>query len=249
MNQSSDQYIEQLRKQFNDLASLAGSLAHEIKNPLSVIRMNIELLGDDLREIVSPEARRSHHRIEILQRHCERLETMLDDFLRFTRMDELELKSGSLNEQMLLVLELFQTQADRQGIDIKRYLEADLPSIKMDSQILQAALVNLVKNAIESMPDGGQLLARTRSTRNGIALDLIDTGCGMSTNTLMHMFDTFYTRKDGGTGLGLPTAKKIIEAHGGRINVQSEEGCGTQFAIQFPALRQLVGPSSDDSSE
>ena len=116
---------------------------------------------------------------------------MLNDFLRFTRMDELELKSGSLNEQMLLVLELFQTQADRQGIDIKRYLEADLPSIKMDSQTLQAALVNLVKNAIESMPDGGQLLARTRSTRNGIALDLIDTGCGMSTNTLMHMFDTF----------------------------------------------------------
>ena len=169
MNQSSDQYIEQLRKQLNELASLAGSLAHEIKNPLSVIRMNIELLGDDLREIASPEARRSQHRIEILQRQCERLETMLNDFLRFTRMDQLELKSGSLNEQMLLVLELFQTQADRQGIDVKRYLEADLPSIKMDSQTLQAALVNLVKNAIESMPDGGQLLARTRSTRNGIA--------------------------------------------------------------------------------
>ena len=65
----------------------------------------------------------------------------------------------------------------------------------------------------------------------------------------MRMFDTFYTRKDGGTGLGLPTAKKIIEAHGGRINVQSEEGCGTQFTIQFPTLRQLVGPTSDEGLE
>ena len=249
MNQSSEQYIEQLRKQYNELAGLAGSLAHEIKNPLAVIRMNIDLLGDDLGEIAGPEARRSQHRIEILQRQCERLETMLNDFLRFTRLDELELKSGNLNEQVLLVLELFQTQADQQRIDIKRYLEADLPTIKMDSQTLQAALVNLVKNAIESMPDGGQLVARTRSTRNGITLDLIDTGCGMSTKTLMRMFDTFYTRKDGGTGLGLPTAKKIIEAHGGRINVQSEEGHGTQFAIQFPILRQLVGPMDHDTAE
>ena len=238
MNQN-DAYIEELRKQYNELAGLAGSLAHEIKNPLSVIRMNIELLGEDLQDIDHPVARRGQARIDILKRQCERLETMLNDFLRFTRLDHMELKAGNLNEQILLVLELFQAQADRLNIEVNRYLESDLPSIKMDSQTLQAALVNLVKNAIESMPDGGQLVARTRSTRGGVALDLIDTGCGMDSTTLLKMFDTFYTRKDGGTGLGLPTARKIIEAHGGRINVQSELGRGSQFTIEFPVPKRI----------
>ncbi len=239
LNQSNDEYIDRLHKQYNELASLAGSLAHEIKNPLSVIRMNIELLGEDIEEIETPEARRTVTRIEIVKRHCQRLETMLNDFLRFTRLDNLELKAGNLNEQILLILELFETQAAKQNVEIKRYLESDIPSIKMESQTFQAALVNLVKNALESMPDGGQLVARTRLTRRGVALDLIDTGCGMQSETLIKMFDTFYTRKDGGTGLGLPIAKKIIEAHGGWINVQSEVGRGTQFTIEFPTPRRI----------
>ena len=239
MNHESDPYIEQLRRQYDELAGLAGSLAHEIKNPLAVIRMNIEFLGEDLGDIDTPQARRARERVETLQRQCERLETMLKDFLRFTRLQHLEMRAGNLNEQVLLVLDLFQAQCDHQGIGIKRYLETDLPSIRMESQTLQAALVNLVKNAIESMPDGGELVARTRSTRHGVALDLIDTGIGMDAKTLMKMFDSFYTRKEGGTGLGLPMAKKIIEAHGGTISVQSEVGQGTQFTIQFPALRRL----------
>jgi signal transduction histidine kinase len=239
LNQSPEQYIEQLRKQCHELAGLAGELAHEIKNPLSVIRMNIDLLGEDLEEIQTPAARRAVQKIEILKKQCIRLETMLNDFLRFTRLENLELKSGSLNEQILLVLELFESQAAKQKVEIKRYLESDLPSIKMESQTLQAALVNLVKNALEAMPNGGQLVARTHITRYGVALDLIDNGCGMGPETLIRMFDPFYTGKDGGTGLGLPTAKKIIEAHGGRINVQSEIGRGTLFSIEFPTPKRI----------
>ena len=245
MNRKNDPYIERLRKQYQELAALAGSLAHEIKNPLSVIRMNIELLGEDFEEMNSPEGRQALNRIDILKRQCERLETMLNDFLRFTRLDNLELKAGSLNEQVLLVLQLFETTAKKQGVEIKRFLESDIPSIKMESQTFQAALVNLVKNALESMPDGGQLVARTRLTRGGVALDLIDTGCGMESETLLKMFDIFYTRKDGGTGLGLPTAKKIIEAHGGRINVQSDVGRGTQFTIEFPTPKRIQETSQD----
>ena len=89
------------------------------------------------------------------------------------------------------------------------------------------------------MPDGGQLLARTRITRSGVALDLIDTGCGMEGEALLRMFEEFYTSKDTGTGLGLPTAKKIIEGHGGRINVQSQIGQGTQFTIEFPTPKRI----------
>ena len=82
-------------------------------------------------------------------------------------------------------------------------------------------------------------MARTRLTRVGVALDLIDTGCGMDDKTALHMFDAFYSTKNGGSGLGLPTARKIIEAHGGRIDVQSAVGHGTKFTLEFPTPRRL----------
>lgn len=231
--------IDEWRKRYNDLASLAGSLAHEIKNPLSIIVMNMELLNEDFEAMNHPEARRALKRIETVIQQCTRLETLLNDFLRFTKLSSLELKAGSLNDQVLRVLDFFETQAGKQGVEIKRYLDAELPSINLDSQTLQAALVNLVKNAMEAMPNGGQLVARTRIIRTGVALDLIDTGCGMEATALIHMFKEFYTSKDGGTGLGLPTAKKIIEAHDARINVQSEVGQGTQFTIEFPTPKRI----------
>lgn len=235
------------RDQYDELAGLAGSLAHEIKNPLAVIRMNIELLLEDMDQIDSPKIRQARNRIDTVNRQCLRLEGLLNDFLRFSRMQKLELKSGSLNDQIHQVLELFSPQARQQGVEIIRYLDSDLPRIRMESQTLQAALVNLVKNALEAMPGGGQLVARTRITRNGVALDLIDTGVGMNHKTLMNMFRTFYTNKYGGSGLGLPTAKKIIEAHGGRINVQSSEGNGTQFTIEFPTPRRIESPDEEPS--
>ena len=104
------------------------------------------------------------------------------------------------------------------------------------AETLQAALVNIVKNALEAMPEGGRFEVRTRLTLTGVALDLTDTGSGIDDATLMHMFEAFYTTKQGrgGSGLGLPTARKIIEAHGGRISVQSQVGYGTQFTLEFP---------------
>jgi signal transduction histidine kinase len=228
-----------LRAQYNELAELAGSLAHEIKNPLSVIRMNVELLAEDLTPAQSSEQRRALAKVEIVMQQCTRLENLLNDFLRFARVRRLDLTSGDLNEQLERVLILFEPQAQESNIEILRYLDPDLPTIMLDEQSLQAALVNLVKNALEAMPLGGQFVVRTRSTRNGVAVDLIDTGCGMDERTALKMFEAFYSSKAGGSGLGLPTAKKIIEAHGGRIGVQSEVGRGTQFTLEFPTPARL----------
>jgi signal transduction histidine kinase len=231
---------QRLRIQYNELAELAGSLAHEIKNPLSVIRMNMELLGEDFADAQTPEERRALTKIETVQKQCTRLENLLRDFLKFARLRELELSPGSLNEVVDRVLTFFEPQAKQSDIEFIRFLDPALPSIKLDEQTLHAALLNLVKNSLEAMPDGGQLLARTRLTRHGVALDLIDTGCGMDSKTAMRMFETFFSTKNGGTGLGLPTARKIIEAHGGRISVQSEVGRGTQFTIEFPQPARIL---------
>ena len=236
---STEQALDDLRQRHTELAALAGSLAHEIKNPLSVIRMNMDLLAEDFADPQTPRERRALAKIEMVGRQCTRLENLLNDFLRFNKVSHLDLRLGSLNEQLERVLDLFAMQAEASGVEIVRYLDAELPSIQLNAETLQAALVNLVKNALEAMPDGGQLVARTRVTRQGVALDLIDTGVGMDERTAMKMFDAFFTTKGGGSGLGLPTARRIIEAHGGRISVQSEAGRGTQFTLEFPTPARI----------
>ncbi len=229
-----------MRARYEDLAELAGSLAHEIKNPLSVIHMNIDLLSEDLEEIKTPISRRSLARVEIVRGQCERMEALLRDFLRYTRLRDIDLVSGNLNDQLEVVLRAYQAQADASGIDIEKYLDPDLPVIALHSDSLQAALMNLVKNALESMENGGQLVVRTYTTPKSVALDLIDTGTGVDGNTILHMFEPFYSTKEDGSGLGLPTAQKIIEAHGGRISVQSDVGRGTKFVLEFPIPKRLT---------
>lgn len=238
---------ERLLTHYNELAEMAGSLAHEIKNPLSVIRMNMDLLSEDFVQPETPRERRALTKIDLVCRQCERLETLLNDFLRFVRLRNLDLRAGSLNEQLERVLDLFAPQAKESGVEVIRYLNPDLPSILLEPQTLQAALVNLVKNALEAMPNGGTLEVRSRPTRFGVALDFIDTGCGMDENTAMHMFDAFYSTKNGGSGLGLPTARKIIEAHSGRIDVQSAVGRGTKFTIEFPIPPRISCETKGDN--
>ena len=236
MQQAED---SELLRQYHELAELAGSLAHEIKNPLSVIHMNADLLSEELSESEWPGRRRAEAKVEMIRQQCQRMENLLRDFLRFSRVRDLEMTPGSLNEQVETVLNLYQAQADKSSIEIIRYLDPDLPSILLHSDSRQAAKINLVKNALEAMVDGGELVVRTHSTPRGVALDLIDTGCGMDDRTAIHMFEPFYSTKNGGSGLGLPTARKIIEAHGGRIIVQSEEGRGTKFMLEFPTPARL----------
>jgi signal transduction histidine kinase len=236
----SPETIDELRRQYNELAELAGSLAHEIKNPLSVIHMNTDLLCEELEETPFPGQRRAIAKVDMIRHQCNRLENLLRDFLRFARMRDLEMTVGSLNEQIQRVMTLYRAQADKSEIQLQIILDANLPNIKLHSDSLQAALLNLVKNALEAMPNGGQLLVRTYSVPGGVAMEMIDTGCGMDEVTAMRMFEPFYSTKHGGSGLGLPTARKIIEAHGGRITVQSEVGRGTKFAIEFPTPIRLA---------
>ncbi len=239
-----DDFTRQILQQYNEIAQLAGALAHEIKNPLSVIRMNVDLLAEDHADKKPPDQRRTLDKIKVVQQQCERLQNLLDDFLKFARLRHLELTPGNLNEQINRVLDMFVPQAHAAHVDIVRYLDAELPGISLEEQTLGAALVNLVKNSLEAMPEGGRLEVRTRLSRTGVALDLIDTGQGMDDSTLLHMFDAFYSTKYGGSGLGLPMVKKIIEAHQGKIDVQSARDRGTQITLEFPTPARIRAETS-----
>ena len=233
---------------YTELATLAGGLAHEIKNPLSTIRLNMELLAEDFAEPQLPRDRRAITKIQVVQKECIRLENLLNDFLRFARLGRLDLQPSDLNAELTRALDFFQPKADESKIDIIRYLDPELPTVQLDRETFQAALLNLILNAQQAMPDGGQLVVRTRELPGAVILDLIDTGCGIEPEVQEKMFEAFYSTKPAGSGLGLPTSKRILEAHGGRINVESEVGRGTKFSIALPTPARLGAARPNDST-
>lgn len=239
---------QRLVDQYTEIARLAGALAHEIKNPLSTIRLNMDLLAEDFDDPQSPAQRRALAKVQVVQRECQRLQDLLDDFLSFAKVRRLKIEPGSLNQLVQQVLGFFQPKAQQSQIDVIDFLAADLPTVLLDREALYAALLNLILNAQQAMPNGGQLVVRTSPTVDGVALDLIDTGCGMNEDTRSKIFEAFYSTKPGGSGLGLPIARKIIEAHGGEISVQSEVGRGTQFTIKLPTPARLAAESSDGAA-
>ncbi len=238
---SADAVNQRLVDQYTEIARLAGGLAHEIKNPLSTIRLNMELLAEDFRESDGPRERRAMRKIELVERECQRLQDLLDGFLNFAKVRRLKLEPSDLSTQVRQVLDFFRPKAAEGRIEIVDYLSSDLATVLLDRESFHGALLNLVLNSQQAMPDGGQLVVRTYNAGHGVALDLIDTGRGMDEETQAHAFDAFYSTKRNGTGLGLPTARKIIEAHGGHIAVQSEPGRGTRFTILLPVPPRLPG--------
>lgn len=236
---STDELNQRLVDQYTEIVRLAGGLAHEIKNPLSTIRMNMELLAEDFRESDAPRDRRAMKKIDLMQHECQRLQDLLDNFLRFTKAHRLNLQPSDLNALVSQVLDFYRPKARQAGVEVVDYLTGNLPTVLLDREAFHGALLNLVLNAEQAMPDGGQLVVRTYGTANGVALDLIDTGCGMDEQTRAKIFETFFSTKRGGSGLGLPTTRKIIEGHGGQITLQSEPGRGTQVTLKLPVLARL----------
>jgi signal transduction histidine kinase len=233
--------VQRLMDQYTEIARLAGGLAHEIKNPLSTIRLNMDLLAEDLGEAESPAVRRSLKRVDVVRRECQRLQSLLDDFLNFAKVRRLHPEPSDLNHQIDDVLSFFEPAAEESGVEIVRYLDPDLPRVMLDREAFRQALLNLIINAKQAMPDGGQLVVRTAAERGSVVVYLIDTGVGMDERTATRMFEAFFTTKPGGSGLGLPTTQKIVDAHGGRIGVQSEVGHGTQITIELPVPARLGG--------
>jgi signal transduction histidine kinase len=230
---------------YAEFAALVGGLAHEIRNPLSTIRLNMELLAEDF-ENTDPDSptkqrdRRAKAKIDLVRQECDRLQKLLGDFLDFARQESLTLEPGSLNAEIEQLLDFFSIRATEASVEIVRYLDPELPAVRLDRETFRSAVLNLLLNAVQAMDGtGGQLVVRTRPAGLGVMLELIDTGPGMDAETLGKVFGAFYTTKQGGSGLGLPTARKIVEAHGGTIDVESAPGRGTKVTIWLPAPPRL----------
>jgi signal transduction histidine kinase len=216
------------------LAELAGGFIHEIKNHLSTLGLHLQLLAEDFQEPQSQRERRALDRVQRLQSECQRLVDVSNDFLRFARVKDLHLQPAELGEVIEELIDFFGPLARVDQIDIKCYLPADLPPLALDRDMFKQALLNLMINAQQAMPQGGQLTIQAAREGDGVCLSLIDTGQGIPPEVVAKVFKPFFSTRSGGTGLGLPTTRKIIEAHGGTIDVQSEVGHGTKFTIRLP---------------
>jgi two-component system, NtrC family, sensor histidine kinase HydH len=224
----------QLRRQYEEVAALAGGLAHEIRNPLSTMGMLLELMAEDLSAAETPRDRRILTQLKTLQRECQHLEDILNAFLQFARVGEVELVESDVNQLVRDFIEFYKAEAHDHGIEISPHLASDLPPVRADRSLFRQMLLNLALNAQQAMPDGGIMELQTSVSDGWIQLALIDNGLGMDEATQTRLFDVFFSTRVGGSGLGLPTVRKIVEAHQGRIACQSEPGRGTRFVISLP---------------
>jgi two-component system sensor histidine kinase HydH len=222
---------------YAELAELAGGFIHEIKNHLSTLGLNLQLLGEDFQDPQTQRERRALERVQRLETECDRLVDLANDFLRFARVENLCLAPTRLGPVVEELVDFFMPTARQANIEIKSYLPADLPAVLLDADLFKQALLNLMLNAEQAMPGGGELTLQAAEEDDGVVLSLIDTGKGMPPEVLTRVFRPFFSTRPGGTGLGLPTVRRIVDAHGGAIDVQSEVGCGTKFTIRLRAAR------------
>jgi signal transduction histidine kinase len=216
-----------------ELGALTGRLAHEIKNPLSTVLLNLQLLREDL-DPGSPASVRMSSRLDTVTREAGRLKEILDDYLRYAGRMEVRKESHDLNVLLEDLADFFMPQAQAARVQLRVKPNHGPLVAAVDPRLLKQALLNLMLNAVQAMPEGGELILGLSHNGRTAVIDVIDTGPGISAEDQERVFQAHYTTRRGGTGIGLPTARRIVEEHGGRIILQSEPGKGSDFAIHLP---------------
>ncbi|MAE66329.1 MAG: two-component sensor histidine kinase [Phycisphaeraceae bacterium] len=241
-----------------ELGTLTGGLAHEIKNPLSTVLLHLQLLEEDLRDlegelddpsVAAERLGRARRRFESLTRETSRLREILEDFLRFTGRVKLARHETDVCALVEEVVDFFSPQAQAAGVHLRTQIPESPLRLDLDRGLLKQALLNLMMNACQAMsearggsqPSGGndELIVRAERARGPdrqpeLRMHVIDTGPGMDAETAAKVFRPYFSESRGGTGLGLPTARRIVEEHGGTIAVHSEPGRGSDFVITIP---------------
>lgn len=227
------------------LTKLAGGLVHEIKNPLSTLKLNLQLLKEDWGHQEEPRFQRSLRKVDILLTEVNRLESILNDFLKYVRGLDLTLQECDLNGIVQEILDFVTPELQHEKITLWKNLGPNLPRIRADRDLLKQAFLNIIINARQAMSEGGELMIRTLESRAGIVVEITDTGRGMPPDRKAKIFDAYYSTRKGGTGLGLTMTRDIVEAHGGEVFVESEEGKGSRFTLGLPIREEAPEPTPE----
>jgi len=221
----------QVSERLAAVGRITAGVAHEVKNPLNSMRLWLENLKESLppdRDSASQQA------VQVLDKEIDRLDAVVKRFLDFTRPMEIRLEATQLSDLLKEVLEIAHPQLERSGIQVARLLPIDVPEVYVDRGLLKQAVLNLVLNAVEAMPNGGQL--RLVLSRRGEMAEISvgDTGKGIAPEHRQKIFQLFFTTRPGGSGIGLASTFRIVQLHNGSIDFTSEVGRGTTFRIELP---------------
>lgn len=208
------------------VGELAAGVAHEIRNPLTSIRGFVQLLK--LKQL-------KEDYLDIMLSELDRIEFIISEFLVLAKPQVVNFQPRKIQPIIEHTIKLIETQAIIQNVQIHKAIDENIPEVQCEENQIKQVIVNILKNAVESMPNGGNItIEASRENNNYALIKIADEGCGIPQNRLKKIGEPFYTTKEKGTGLGLMVSYRIIESHGGSIRVESEEGKGTIFIIKLP---------------
>ncbi|MEW6375543.1 MAG: ATP-binding protein [Thermodesulfobacteriota bacterium] len=230
----------QLAERLSSLGHLAAGVAHEIRNPLNAIGMGIQRLKKEF--LPHEESKKEEYLsfTDLIFKEIRRVNEIIEQFLTLSRPFQLNVRSSSLSDLLKNLITLFQEEASSQGVHLQTEIDSPLPLIKMDNEKLTQAFINIMKNGMQAMEQGGALRIETHSFKDRVEVVISDSGSGIPPDRMEKIFNYYYTTKEKGVGLGLPIAHRIIEAHDGQLKVESQVEFGTKVTVTLPLERKEV---------
>jgi len=216
----------QEKERLKALGDLASGVAHEIRNPLNALRLSFERLKQE-------QGKGNDKLLDIITEEIARIEKTVEDFLIFTKPFISRPKPVNINHILGETLSLLEGKAIKNGVLIKKVFHV-IPDVDGDEDALRKVFMNVLRNGIDAMENGGEIFVKTFESKMGVEIRIMDTGVGIPKDEATRIFDPYFSKKKGGTGLGLSIAKRIVEVHKGQISVNSELEKGTEIIILFP---------------
>ncbi|MEM7204752.1 MAG: ATP-binding protein [Planctomycetota bacterium] len=241
---------EKLRtERLAQLGSVLAGFAHEIRNPLSTIGLNLQLVKEDFVDAESSRDRRTFKRLSVVEGEVKRLQTILEEFLGFVRSPAPQADWVHINKLLQALSDLSTPEMKTKGVSLKFFPGSKVERVPVDADQFRAAVVNLLRNALDACAPGDEVLLSSRRLQGEVIVQVTDTGAGMTEAVLRDVFTPYFSTKKDGTGLGLAMVQRTVEEHGGKLEVSSEAGRGTQFTIRLPAPESSLPDTATGGQE
>ncbi len=228
---------------------MSANVAHEIKNPLGTIVLNAELLEEELERLGPEDTTEARELLGVIKSEIDRLLEVVEEYLQFARLPQVKPEKGNVNEVLSDLLSFLREEVAERKVLVVEGLDPSLPPIQIDPKQLRQAFLNIIKNSLEAMPEGGKLTVSTAQKDGKVEITIGDTGKGISEENLELVFTPFFSTKHGGTGLGLSITSHIVKEHRGTISFQSDLGLGTAFTIRLPIMRSPAEVGEGDGKK
>jgi two-component system, NtrC family, sensor kinase len=215
------------------IGKMAAHITHEIRNPLSSIGLNVELLEEEVALVASNQEPKQL--VQAIKSEVDRLSRIAEQYLSVARRPRPQLERERVEDLVRELVAFVRPELERAGVKSRVDCDANLPEVELDESQLRQALLNLIRNAREAMPKGGELRVTVTPFPRSVEILIDDTGTGIPDGVRASIFDPFFTTKQRGTGLGLAVTREIVEAHRGTISCEARQGGGTRFRIELPA--------------